>query len=395
MPPLTRRNSVVRRGVGGIDHSAAERGYSGKAHHVRGKSKAFKKFEKKVMEVLKEDTPTGKYTHTSTLFLPVTSTPYATVEDKDMGDIGSATTGTESYLEFFSPRMFKDAEGVLFNGKLPSYNSWTTTANAFPAVAGTNLVPSMVTKVNGSSAAFHFKNQSQRQLTLEMYICYGRGSAGTTPRQDLQDGFNAQGNILLYQASGSPSAEYFRNYGVSLANVPSFHQQWECKKVVWEFEPGEEAWHIMKGPYAYKMDGSRKNDSNSLTAPSWMMPNSSGCGCYVMFRLSSDVSLISSSTGTYATIPADLGSVRSRSNRIAVTRGADFYSVGADGTSGAGGLAVVIQRHYNIELPEGFVPSAPYPGIVVWNGYGIPSGSTFETNIDEDNPATLPTNPPK
>lgn len=371
------------------DHSRAERTLH--THIVApSKSKAFKRFEKKVNKVLNGDTPTGKYTHTTTLYLPVTNTDWATVTDTDMGNINSGLAGTENPLEFFSPRQFKDAEGVLFNGKTPAYNSWVNTVVTNPPAAGENLPSAQVCKVNASSAMFHFKNHSQRQLTLEMYICYGKGG-GTYPRQDLQDGFVGNGNISIVQAAGSANVEYFRNYGTQILNVPAMHEMWDITRISWEFEPGEEAWHNLKGPHGYRMDGSKKNTNASLVIPSWLLPDSPGCGCYVMFRLGVDVSLVSSTTGTFAALPASLGSAMDRGNRVAVARVANTYAVGSGGTLGAGGLAVVIQRHYNIELPEGFVPSVPRNSLVIFNGYGLPTGNDqTETNIDEDQPSTLP-----
>jgi len=377
------------------DHSAAER----TAHqHLHGKpkpSKAFKRFEKKVMAVLKEDTPTGKYTHTSTIFAPVLEQNLCTIIDKDMGamdGLGGGGTTTENLLEFFSPRQFKDAEGILFNAKTPTYNSWLTTATNVPLISGTNFPTPNVTKVNGSSATFHFKNHSQRQITVEMYVCFGKG-AGVYPRIDLQTAFATQGNISIVP-SATASTEYFRNYSTSINNVPGFLEKWDVKKISWEFEPGEEAWHIMKGPSGYKMDGSKKNATGNLTAPTWLLPADQGCGCYVFFRLGTDVSLVSSSTGSYAHLQYNEGTWI-KSNRLAVCRQPNFFAVSNTGTSAPGGMAIVIQRHYNIEMPEGTLGSTPINAIVMYNGYGVASGSTSETQIEEDQPSTVPTNPPK
>lgn len=171
-------------------------------------------------------------------------------------------------------------------------------------------------------------------------------------------------------------------------------EKWDVKKISWEFEPVEEAWHIMKGPYAHKMDGSKKNGGCSLTAPEWLMPSEDGCGCYVLFRLGTDVSLVASTTGTYSHLQFDNG-VWDKTNRIAVARQADVYNSGSSATIGSGGMAIVIQRHYNIEMPDGTLGAIPTNAILLYNGYGNPSGTTLETNIEEDNPATVPSNPPK
>lgn len=379
-PTKRRRNSV--------DHSRAENTLH---HRVQAKpkpSRATKRFERKVMHVLNGATPTGKYTHTSTLYMPIVNDNKPTVIDTDMGDITSIAT-TEQKLSFFTPRQFKDAEGVLFNNKTPTYASWDTTTVADPVVSGTNCPTANVVKVNYSSVSFHFKNHSNRQITLEMYICYGKGP-GTTPRADIQTAFQTNGQIRVVDGGGaSANTEYFGNFGINLEHIPAVSEKWDIKRIDWEFEPGEEAWHIMRGPCGYQMDGSKKNLGSSLTAPDWMTPSDQGAGCYVVFRYAADISLFSTSTGAYASIPQPYGTTPTK-ERVSVARGGDKLTGG--GGDYVGGIACVIQRHYNIELPEGFVPSKPINSYVVWNGYGNPTGTIKETNMDEDQPATVPPN---
>lgn len=218
-----------------IDHSGAEKTSNVHLKGPKKSSKAFKKFEAKVKRVLNGATPTGKYIHNSTIFLPATQLGWCTISDRDMGNPNDALAN-QNLLEFFSPRQFKDAEGVLFNGKTPTYNSWTSVATALPLASGTNMGTAQITKVNSSSAMFYFKNVSQRQMTLEMYICYGKGS-GTTPREDVQNAFVENGNVSIFQAVGAPSAEYWRNQGTSISGLPSFHQSWDTRKVAGNLSP--------------------------------------------------------------------------------------------------------------------------------------------------------------
>lgn len=140
------------------------------------------------------------------------------------------------------------------------------------------------------------------------------------------------------------------------------------------------------------MDGSRKNIGASLTSPVWLEPSEPGSGCYVVFRLTSDVSFFTSSAGSYASIPDAIGFGYSKSERIAVCRGNNQVQ-GGGGTQHVGGMAILISRRYNIELPEGVVPSVARNSYVVYNGYGLPSGTTLESAIEEDQPMTQPNVP--
>jgi len=140
------------------------------------------------------------------------------------------------------------------------------------------------------------------------------------------------------------------------------------------------------------MDGSKKNMGASLTSPVWLQPNEIGCGCYVVFRLTSDISLVSSSAGSYASIPDPTGFTYNKAQRVSVCRVNNQMSSGG-GTGYVGGMAIVISRRYNIELPEGVVPNIPRNSYVVYNGYGIPSGTTAESTAEEDQPMTQPAVP--
>jgi len=378
---MTPPNSKRRRSSINADHSRAER----TAYHVTKKKKtetpSAKKFKKKVLKVLKEPSPTGVYNHLSYIYLPVSNGGFAQVCDQDMGDLTNSNAN-RAYLEFFSPRQFKDAEAVCFNGKTPQHAGWVYMGEG----ANLNLPYNQITRVNAASVSMHIKNFGVHHTMLQIYKLCGKGG-GTTPRADIQTAYNILSNFTI--AGYEIASETFRNLGTSLSNLPeAFHQMWDIEVTTYEFEPGEETWHFLKGPRSYNMNGAKKIQGvdESKEATSWKLPNEPGCGCYVMFRAITDFALVSGGTaanpprviydtGTGSTVQAK-GAVVPWPNMCAE---GDFF----------GGLGISIQRKYSMEMPEGLTPTTPSNALKIYNGVAVPTGGTIYPTFTDENIQTL------
>ena len=334
-------------------------------------SKADKRFEKKVLKVLKEPTATGKYTQVITQSLVQQAYNQYNVQTND---IGSGTNGGLSQFEFFSPRQFKDAEAILFNNKTATWNSWATTTEG----ANQNFPAQMTTKVNGSSATFRFKNVSQHKTIVEMYICHGKGG-GTTPWADWETSIVASGKYTINGLTTAPAALNFTtSTHVHMDKLEPFDSYWKVEKVVMKFEPGEEAFHLMKGPGGYMMDGPKKLQENSAApggaAPSWKGPDEKGAGVLVFFRTLNNLTLVTSTTGSQS----------NGTNRTQICHPPHIFANGNAATA-VGGVAMEITRHYNIEAPMG-VTVALLDSHVLNINYGNPSGTINDIEIEADQP---------
>lgn len=364
-----KRKRTNRRLFGDKEHSKATVTVQKRiAPHVT--SKADKRFEKKVLKVLKEPTATGKYVQTVTLPLYQLEYNLYSVFENDYGN-GSSTGYAQ--LEFFTPRMFKDAEAVLFNQKVATFNSWATVTQG----ANYNFPAQQSTKINSSSASFRFKNVSEHKTIVEMYICRGKGGGSASAASDWETGLKAQGRVTVNGISTADSV-LIRNTHVQMSSLPNFEAIWKVEKIVMKFEPGEESYHNIQGPKGYMMDGSKKVTENSVfgSTPTWKASEEPGCGLQVFFRVLNNLSLVTSTTGT--TVDG---------NSIAICHPPHKFAngTGTGANKEAGGIAVEITRHYNIEAPLG-VTVATNNAYMINTNYGRPSGLVFDNQREEDQP---------
>lgn len=359
------------------DHSRAEKSsHQMKAKSEPKKTKATKRFEKKVLKVLKEPTATGKYTQVVVKFMHQSANNYYDIYQFCEGDAAGAN---QAQFEFFSPRQFKDAEGILFNGKTATHNSWyTQTVNRIAAQAGPPTVPGYIAsgsnldsaqscKVNNSSATFRFKNFSTHKMTLEMYIVSGKSVDCTTnPVTDFTNTLNAS---FIYRHTGIVTADGIRlkNYGCNVSQNHKWLDMWDCQKIVYQFEPGEEQFHKLQGPKNYMMDGSKKLIVGS--PDNYKFPNSPGCGKFVFFRVMANIGVVSSTAG----VP-NAGVMLPANDAIAVVGG---------NASTVGGIALIVTRHYNIEAPAGYQGQNTF---CMNNNMRIPAGNALNNEVDADMP---------
>ena len=365
--------SNKRRRRSSVSHSAA-------VHHVAKRqaapkpTMAAKRFEKRVLKVLKEPSATGKYTQTVTQFLYQENYNLYSLYFQDAGNTAG---GGLCDLEFFSPRMFKDAEAVLFNGKVATFNSWAVdvaegAAHNFPAQQST--------KINGSSATFRFKNVSEHKMIVEMYVCKGKGG-GTHPLTDWEKCLLGSGKYVVNGVTTAPApGSLIRGIHVHMDGLPNFDKIWNVEKVVMKFEPGEEAFHILKGPRGYVMKGSNKLTPNvvaqgndSPSTPVWINPGEPGGGSYVFFRVLNNLGVVSSTSGS--TIRGQYTSVCHPAN-----------SWGGSGQAvPVGGIALEVVRHYSIEAPMGVTVPLMDTHVINTN-YGTPGGNLYDNEKDADLP---------
>lgn len=338
-------------------------------------SKAAKRFEKRVLKVLKEPTATGKYTQTITQWLyQDTYNCYSIFSS----DIGNGQGSGASDLEFFTPRQFKDAEAVCFNGKPSTYNSWAFTTEG----PNLNFPAQQPCKVNNSSASFRLKNMSNHKAIVEMYVCRGRGGSTSLPHLDWESSINASGKFSVTGIT-AVNPTITRNIHVHMEGLEPFDSLWKVDKIVWKFEPGEEGFHILKGPRAYMMDGSKKVKPSTIfgSAPTWEGPQQPGSGCYVFFRYLNHVALATSSAGS-----------KIGGQFISVCHPPNDVTTVAEIPDRVGGCVVEITRHYNMEAPMGVTVATANAHIINTN-YGGPLGTIVDIQCDEDQPMTNVTNP--
>jgi len=379
-PPNTKKRRGSTAGIS-VDHSRAERTAYRLSKKKKPETPSAKKFKKKVLKVLKEPSPTGVYNHLTYIYLPVSNGGLANVCDQDMGNL-TDNNSNRAYLEFFSPRQFKDAEAVCFNNKNPQHAGWIYMTEE----DGVNLPYNQITRVNNSSVSMHIKNFGVHHTMLQIYKLTGKGG-GTTPRADVQSAYAMLSNFTV--AGYEVGDEVFRNLGTSLNNLPEkFHQMWDIEVTTYEFEPGEETWHFLKGPRTYNMNGAKKIQTvdEDKKATSWKLPNEPGCGCYIMFRAITDFALVSGGTAANpAKVIYDTGvgsTVQAKGGVLAwpnlCVEGGYF-----------GGLGVSIQRKYSMEMPEGLTPTRPSNALKIYNGVAVPTGGTIYTTFTDENIQTL------
>lgn len=330
------------------DDKANMRSY--KQHKPPVKSSATKRFEKKVLKVIDEPKAKGKYTQhcTMLLFHQINNRYSIFTQDAGCTGNGGALTSGAADLEFFTARQFKDAEGVLFNGKTSTLNSWATTTEA----AGGNFPAQIITSVHNSYAEFRFKNVSLHKSIVEMFICKGKSGAGAHPYTDWSGAidagqvFLAQGNLGgTYAASDAPTHPFIQLN----PDMHPMNEMWDIQKIVFKFEPGEDAYHRMEGPKNYLLNAGKKlTGASVLGTPSFLSPAIKGCGTYVFFRIINDLTILVGATASSDINPVSSAAMAVGHPKNVITTLADPARV-----TKAGGIAVEIKRHYYLEAPEG------------------------------------------
>jgi hypothetical protein len=236
------------------------------------RKKAFKKFKNKVDRAI-HDKIRGVYTVTTTLNLQQTS--------PDLWGLQTADDGGYR-LEFFTPKKLKDAEGICFNHKTASINSWQTTAIT-PAL-GENFQTPSVFRINNSYVKIRLRNCSQHHMIVEMYILRGIRTANGY-NQTVQGEFSAIENTGIVYGNETD----FTVFGSQFWHSRPFCKNWKYTKVVFNMVPGASANYFLQGPKNMCWKGmNHQGDGGGFFAPVWLGPEVQGNGCLLMFRTISE-----------------------------------------------------------------------------------------------------------
>lgn len=329
-------------------------------------SKSVEKFNKRVLKAINGDKPTGHYisTFTATLQCKINNA-WHTVERGD----------ANTYLTFFQPLQFKDAEAILFLNKQAV--DCTTSTTGWASTTGNNTKLSNVRVIN-SSVFMNLKSNSSMKMILEIYEVSGTSTASNLPETNFGDIWNGYAASTLNAGQpgtkivGLPLVTAIR---ATINHVPAILQDFKVKKTVIKFQPGEEATHFIQGPKNYTMNSEKKILPDG-SWPNWTLP---GNGIKVMFRVISDINMGYYTDGTAPATSEENLNLSSLKYNIG-----HFNNTSLASTGGPGGILCEIIRNYTIESPDGFPPvpiGAPAalenfrPACVLLNNYNIMTSS--------------------
>lgn len=302
----------------------------------------------------------------------VTVVRFVTLRQTSIDQWGFTKTDINgNWVEHFTPRKFKDAEAVSFNGKALTTGGYSTTTTA---ANGTTLRDIYI---QYSHVRYNFYNVQQHTCKLEMYICYAKnGEASTAPENDL---------ALCYDM-------YMGNSNTITVNTP-YHDimankewlsLWDVTKVEFKLEPGEQQTYFLKGPQDYVLDAKRHcatGTTDTTTPVTWDSYNKQGNGCAVFFRMLNNITLVANTdVGTAA--DSNLGG-----RKIGAHHPPNNVPA-ADGSL-QGGIAIRYLEYYHIKAPEN-VDDVDQRNFL--NAFHtIAGGNYVDVQVDTDQAMTVPT----
>lgn len=278
------------------------------------------------------------------------------------------SSGTD--IELFTPRKFKDAEAVSFNNKALTSTGYQTTT---VAINGPTLEDVYVQK---SSATFQVVNITQRRVTLEMYICYGKNGEGSAiPANDYNLANDMYGGNSSNIVTETPYIDMMKN--------ETWLKLWNVTKVKFVLEQGEHQSYYVKGPSMYVMDpkshcavGTTPTTTGSIF---WDTPLQPGNGCKVFFRMLNDMCLVGNNdAGTDVT--AAMGRKIGAHHPINPIPAADGDQQGA--------VLVKIKEYYHMKGAPGLQDVDQQNFL---NDFHTIAGAAYtESNVDTDQSMSLP-----
>lgn len=319
-------------------------------------SKAEKRFIKKVLKVVDGVKPTGQYISSFAVSLPLyLPNSWSCIERGDQ----------DTYLTFFNPRQFKDAEAICFLQKVAT--DATTVANSgWKNETGNNTRLANVRVVN-SSVYMNFKSNSSMKMILEIYEISGKSAVKLNEGENFRDVWNGYaGSTLSPGAAGSKVVilPVSTALNATIGQVPAILSDFNIKKTTIKFQPGEEASHFIQGPKNYTMNSSKKILADG-TWPNWSLP---GNGIKVMFRVTTDINMGYYVSGTPPVTSDTNLNVGARFNI------AHWENTLTASDGGPGCIICDVKRHYTIEAPDGAPPQVAIP-------IGAPAGVPAEENF--------------
>lgn len=349
-------------------------------------SRAFKRFKKSVLQVVEGEKSYGVYKKTIPITLAARFTNQWTVYQTD--DFGNE-------LRFDEPRNFKDAEGILFNGKTVAARV-SDVAVLDPIGSGSNFSTLTTCHLIKSTTTFRFVNQSQQRVIVEMYKIKGREAQTYDATGCMQTFYAMMTRSFNFRAGpsdwGGGANNHLPHPGSTFSDIPGVHEFFDIDKVTYIMDPAEVAFHKIKGPRNYYMDGSKKNMvGGTETNPLWANWHN-GSGYHILFRLITEPAVLTGTTADMYTnrdnaIVVDPGpNVAGLSNantgtKMAVFRHANLTASGAV----TGAVVCTVQQTLKVAAPEE-APAAQNQ-FVIANFQATPQGTLYKTTMDYQNPA--------
>jgi len=271
-------------------------------------------------------------------------------------------------IEFFTPRKFKDAEAVSFNNKTFSAISYITTTTV------ANGEPMNDLYVQYSHVRVNLHNITQRRITVQMFICYGKNSEGTFDAvDDLEKCYD-------YYRNGSNLTA--RTVNIDPMANKEWLKIWDVTKVEFKLEQGEHQTYLIKGPKNYVMDPKLHLPQGTLPAPldvTWDGPQKAGNGCRVFFRMLNEICLVGNNDA--ATAPTTLmGRKIGAHHPINPIPGADGAQQGC--------CIVRMSEYTHVKAPVGLTTNDSK--IHLSNFHTIAGATYTESNVDTDQAMTVP-----
>lgn len=273
-------------------------------------------------------------------------------------------------LEFFTPKKFKDAEAVAFNGKALTENGYITKT---VAVNGPTLRDICIHK---SFVRIDMKNVSQHTCTLEMFVCCAKepkALVGTFPEDDLLR--------ALDMYAGNSNTTGTSTLYTDPMKVKSWTDVWHVKKIRVRMEPGETASHTLYGPSKYVMDPKEHTEigtNEGSLDPVWLNPDREGNGFYAFFRILNDV--------TWGiTLDGGTPDNANMQNKKCYPHHPVNFAPPAGTLESQGGIIVRLQEYYKMGCPLG-VDDVDQRNILV--DMQALTGAIHVVGIDSDQPNT-------
>ncbi|QXP07767.1 MAG: putative capsid protein [Arizlama virus AZLM_25953] len=206
---------------------------------------------------------TSSYTNSKCIWqLPLA--PFATTPG-----IGGVSSGnfrvSDTWAAFFHPMKFLDAASVMWNRKpidpdwtKPDLNLTTRTDASGEPITNITIPQNIKIDVVNSYVNWEMKNNSKRELTVEIYHIYGKHKlSSATSLQSLIQSLSidlptAPNNGPLLSNEATP--EFLLDIQLKPGDIPAFNQNFKYETITVKIKPGETCKHSLQGPRNIEMD---------------------------------------------------------------------------------------------------------------------------------------------
>lgn len=178
------------------------------------------------------------------------------------GASGSNYRASDTWAAFFHPMKILDAASVLWNRK-PISDNWTNTTlnlSTRANLSGVDLPGSVLPQnlkidVVNSYVTFELKNNSKREVTIEIYNIYSKRkivqeNALNTLYDCIDTELSNNGSML----SNESTANTMLDISVRPGDVSTFKQNYKYSTITVKIKPGETCKHSIQGPKNITVD---------------------------------------------------------------------------------------------------------------------------------------------